>query len=144
MGAFGVMGLVLALLAKAVLLFSLPKEQLFFAIPLAATTGRWALVLAALQPSARPGGLGDMTKQGMRKSSWLLAALQMLVMLAVAVFFRQVAGSHRVWGGGSFAYLVGLCERAQKAGRSHWRYLWFVRGTERTGCFERLLPDSFF
>ncbi|HOH92769.1 MAG TPA: adenosylcobinamide-GDP ribazoletransferase, partial [Anaerolineaceae bacterium] len=57
LGAFGVIGLVLALLAKVVLLFSLPKEQLFFAIPLAAATGRWALVLAALQPSARPGGL---------------------------------------------------------------------------------------
>ena len=69
LGAFGVMGLVLALIAKVVLLFSLPKEQLFFAIPLAAATGRWALVLSALQPSARPGGLGDITKQGMRKSS---------------------------------------------------------------------------
>ncbi|HQN69563.1 MAG TPA: adenosylcobinamide-GDP ribazoletransferase [Anaerolineaceae bacterium] len=89
LGAFGVMGLVLALLAKAFLLFSLPKEQLFFAIPLAAATGRWALVLAALQPSARPGGLGDITKQGMRKSNWLLAALQMLVMLAVAVYFGR-------------------------------------------------------
>lgn len=89
LGAFGVMGLVLALLAKAFLLFSLPQEQLFFAIPLAAATGRWALVLAALQPSARPGGLGDITKQGMRKNSWLLAALQMLVMLAVAVYFGR-------------------------------------------------------
>lgn len=89
LGAFGVMGLVLALLAKVVLLFSLPQEQLFFAIPLAAATGRWALVLAALQPSARPGGLGDITKQGMRKNSWLLAALQMLVMLAVAVYFGR-------------------------------------------------------
>ena len=89
LGAFGVMGLVLALIAKVVLLFSLPKEQLFFAIPLAAATGRWALVLAALQPSARPGGLGDITKQGMRKNSWLLAALQMLVMLAVAVYFGR-------------------------------------------------------
>jgi adenosylcobinamide-GDP ribazoletransferase len=89
LGAFGVTGLVLTLIAKVVLLYSLPKEQLFFAIPLAAIMGRWALVLAALQPSARLGGLGDMTKQGMRKYSWLLALLQLLLMLGIAVYFGR-------------------------------------------------------
>jgi len=89
LGAFGVTGLVLALLTKAVLLFSLPKEQIFFAIPLAAATGRWALVLAALQPSVRQGGLGDMSKQGMRKMHGLFAAFQVLLILGGAVYFGR-------------------------------------------------------
>lgn len=89
LGAFGVIGLVCAVLLKAVLLSNLPEEQVFFAIPLAAATARWILVLAALQPSARPGGLGDRTKQGMRKTDWIPAALLMLVLLGVSVYFGR-------------------------------------------------------
>lgn len=89
LGSFGVIGLVLALISKAVLLFSLPEEHIFFAIPLAAVTGRWILVLAALQPSARPGGLGDITRKGMRKGRWLIAMVQMIALLGLAVYFGR-------------------------------------------------------
>lgn len=89
LGAFGVIGLVGAILLKAVLMFSLAKEQIFFAIPLAAATARWVMVLAAQQPSARPGGLGDMTKQGMRKTDWIPAGVLMVVLLGVSLYFGR-------------------------------------------------------
>lgn len=89
LGAYGVIGLVGAILLKAVLIFSLPKEHIFFAIPLAAATARWILVLAAQQPSARPGGLGDMTKQGMLKTDWIPAAVLMIVLLGVSLYFGR-------------------------------------------------------
>lgn len=89
LGAYGVIGLVGAILLKAVLIFSLPKEHIFFAIPLAAATARWILVLAAQQPSARPGGLGDMTKQGLRKTDWIPAAVLMIVLLGVSLYFGR-------------------------------------------------------
>ena len=121
LGAFGVIGLVLTLIAKVVLLFSLPKEQLFFAIPLG-SYGTLGFGLAALQPSARPGGLGDMTAQGMRKYCWLLALLQLLLMLGLAVYFGGGESSYR-GGSGSSASIMGFCERAQEAGWAHWRSL---------------------
>ena len=89
LGAYGVIGLVCAILLKAVLLYSLPAAQVFIAIPLAAATARWVMVLATQQPSARPGGLGDMTKQGMKKTDWIPAVLTMLILMGVSVYLQH-------------------------------------------------------
>jgi len=56
-GSFAVVGLVLALLAKTAAIFSLPAA--FPALLLAPVWARWFILVAARQPAARPGGLGD-------------------------------------------------------------------------------------
>src|SRR5574341_1405919 len=64
LGAFGAIGLVLFLIVKVVAVASLQRLETFAtAFPvgefvLAASLSRWLIVLVALQPQARPGGMG--------------------------------------------------------------------------------------
>jgi adenosylcobinamide-GDP ribazoletransferase len=58
MGAFGGIGMTLALILKVSTLASLPTEKAVPVILLAATLGRWFIILAGFQPLARPGGMG--------------------------------------------------------------------------------------
>lgn len=57
LGAFGVVGLVLALLLKWAALAALAPERTLLAILLAASLARWIILLAARQPLARPTGM---------------------------------------------------------------------------------------
>lgn len=69
MGAFGGIGLILTLMLKAAALASLPNGRAVPAILLAASLGRWFVLLAGLQPLARPGGMGADFASGLRKSA---------------------------------------------------------------------------
>lgn len=75
MGAFGGIGLMLALLLKASALASLPADRVLPGILFAATLGRWFIILAGFQPLARPGGMGADYALGLRKSALLWGGL---------------------------------------------------------------------
>lgn len=66
-GAFGVIGLILVLLLKAAALVSLVPTS-GVAIVLAASLGRWCILLAGLLPLARPSGMGADFASGFRRS----------------------------------------------------------------------------
>lgn len=73
LGAFGAILLVLFLLAKvtAVATFSTPA----YALVLAPTLARWFLLIAARQPSARPGGMGDAFAASLTPKIFAIAAV---------------------------------------------------------------------
>lgn len=74
LGAFGGMGLGLALLLKFSALASLTPEMLP-GLLLAASLARWCILPAGLLPLARPGGMGADFAAGLRKASLLWGAL---------------------------------------------------------------------
>lgn len=74
LGAFGGIGLGLALLLKFSALASLTPATLP-ALPLAASLARWCILPAGLLPLARPGGMGADFAAGLRKPSLLWGAL---------------------------------------------------------------------
>lgn len=80
LGAFGAIGLGLALLLKFAALASLSPASLP-ALPLAAALARWCILPAGLLPLARPGGLGADFAAGLRKESLLWGALIPLGMI---------------------------------------------------------------
>jgi adenosylcobinamide-GDP ribazoletransferase len=82
-GAFGAIGLGLALLLKFVALASLAPERAAPAILLAASLGRWAILPAGFQPLARPGGLGADFASGLAKSSLITGAILPLALAAL-------------------------------------------------------------
>lgn len=69
MGAFAGIGLVLMLLLKVSALASLPTDKAVPVILLAASLGRWFIILAGFQPLARPDGMGMDFSSGLRKSA---------------------------------------------------------------------------
>ena len=75
MGAFGGIGLFLALFLKVSALASLPAIHSFAAIVLAASLGRWFIIVAGFQPLARPGGMGADFSSGLQRSALLLGGL---------------------------------------------------------------------
>ena len=83
LGAFGAVGLMLAMILKINILIALPINFAWLAIPLAASTARWLLLWAARQPMARPDGLGaafkpELTWMGMLMSAVLPLGLAVL------------------------------------------------------------------
>jgi adenosylcobinamide-GDP ribazoletransferase len=83
MGAFGGIGLILALLLKVSALASLSTEGVVPAILLAASLARWFIILAGFQPLARPGGMGADFASGLRKSALVWGAL---IPLGLAIY----------------------------------------------------------
>lgn len=75
MGAFGGIGLILALLLKVVAIASLPTDRALPVILFAASLGRWFITLAGFQPAARPGGLGAEFALGLRRSALVWGGL---------------------------------------------------------------------
>lgn len=75
-GSFGVLSLLLQLILKIALLTTLPASLRWAAFFSAPAVGRSLLVITALQPNARPGGLGDMFKSSlpplMKVVPWLI------------------------------------------------------------------------
>jgi adenosylcobinamide-GDP ribazoletransferase len=80
-GAFGVIGLILVLLLKAAALVSLVSAS-GFAILLAASLGRWCILLGGLFPLARPSGMGADFASGFRRS---FLAWSAIVPLGIAI-----------------------------------------------------------
>lgn len=75
-GSFGVTGLVLLLLIKIAALAALPSSPAgLLSILLAAVTGRWLVLLAGLQPVARPGGMGADFALGITRRTTLAGAI---------------------------------------------------------------------
>lgn len=84
LGTFGGIGLFLAILVKAAGLYSIPAERIWVALPLAAATARWLLLLAGRQPLARPGGMGADFSSGLTMKAFLPAALVAGLLAALA------------------------------------------------------------
>lgn len=83
LGSFGVIGMGLILILKMAALVSLPYGLPgLMGILLAASSGRWLVLLAGKQPLARPDGMGADFKLGLQPAALLWGAL---VPLTVAV-----------------------------------------------------------
>jgi adenosylcobinamide-GDP ribazoletransferase len=83
MGAFGGIGLILALVLKISALASLPSDRAVPAILFALSLGRWFCILAGFQPLARPGGLGADFASGLHRSALLWGGL---IPVALAIY----------------------------------------------------------
>ncbi len=81
-GAFGAISLVLYLMLKGTAVASLPNPTL--PLILAPAAARWFLLLAARQPSARPGGMGDSFTASLTPSTLLLAVIVPALLLIAA------------------------------------------------------------
>lgn len=90
-GAFGVIGLVLLLLLKAVSLASVTVIS-SFGIVLAASLARWCILVAGLFPQARPSGMGADFAAGFRRGFVLWGVLIPLI-IAVLLGVRGIAAS---------------------------------------------------
>lgn len=93
-GAFGVIGLILVLLLKASALASLTSAT-SFGILLAASFGRWCILLAGLLPLARPSGMGADFAFGFRRSFLLWGAvlpLGIAILLGMSGVVSVLAG----------------------------------------------------
>ena len=88
LGTFGGAGLILILILKTILVAELAKNSLWLPLILACSVGRWAILLAAIQPQARPGGLGAAFAQGVGGNTILLSSL---IPLALLVWGRSPA-----------------------------------------------------
>ncbi|MFC2001768.1 adenosylcobinamide-GDP ribazoletransferase [Chloroflexota bacterium] len=82
-GAFGIVGVVLLLLAKYVSLNSIPWSLMMATLIFMPIVSRWAMVYTIFAyPYARPAGLGKAFKQG---ASWSRFIVATLITFAVAV-----------------------------------------------------------
>jgi adenosylcobinamide-GDP ribazoletransferase len=76
LGSFGVTGLIMILLIKTTALATLPSTPAgLLSILLAAVLGRWLVLLAGLQPLARPGGMGADMALGLNRRTVLVSAI---------------------------------------------------------------------
>ncbi len=82
-GVFGIVGIVLLLLAKYIALSSIPSSLMMVSLIFMPVIGRWAMVYAIFtHPYARPSGLGKAFKQGTR---WTGFAFATVITFAVAI-----------------------------------------------------------
>lgn len=91
-GAFGVVGLILALGVKFLALNSLPEEIIGKTLLVALVLSRWSMVqLTYRTPYARPeGGLGKIFKENVKKREMVIATASSLV---VSVFLLRFWGA---------------------------------------------------
>ncbi len=81
-GAFGVIGVVLLLLAKYVTLNSIPRSLMTATLLVMPLAGRWAMAYAVVAfPYARPSGMGEAFKQ--HSGRWSLVAATAIALAAV-------------------------------------------------------------
>jgi adenosylcobinamide-GDP ribazoletransferase len=81
LGTFGGVGLILAVLSKVALLAELEPGR-FGWIILAATLGRWILLVLGTQPLARPGGMGADFATGLSPRIFVAGAIPLLIVFA--------------------------------------------------------------
>lgn len=84
LGAFGVIGLVLALLLKATAVMALGSP--LPALLLAPVWARWFILWAARQPPARPGGLGNAFAASLTPSILAQALILPILLLVTALY----------------------------------------------------------
>jgi adenosylcobinamide-GDP ribazoletransferase len=100
LGTFGGATLILHLLLKTFAIASLPAPAII-AFLLAPAIARWAILIIAGQPSARPGGMGDAFKQGLNRRVYAGAAIVPIVLIALGGWRAVIAAAlvHlEVWG----------------------------------------------
>lgn len=113
-GAFGVVGVVLFLMAKVTALATLPSTSVFFAIYGATLLARWLIVIVAREPLARTGGLADDFRRGLTRETLLLATLVPAAFLLFGVVeIRVLIAGVLAYGG---AWLIGRFARARLGG----------------------------
>lgn len=83
LGTFGGTGLVLQLLLKVSLVSALAADHAVWALLFAPALARWLILLAARQPTARPGGMGADFALGLKGRVFLAAALVPLALIAL-------------------------------------------------------------
>ena len=89
-GGFGAIGLALFLLIEYAALNSIPAEHVRFALLLAPTLSRWAMVTAIfVYPYARPAGLGKAFKDAV---TWQQFALATLIAVVLSIALLRAAG----------------------------------------------------
>ncbi len=89
-GAFGIVGVALALLVKYAAMNSLPPEITLIALILMPVASRWAMVYAIFAyPYARPSGLGLAFKQGATWPRFLAATVITVAMMVVVPVARM-------------------------------------------------------
>lgn len=105
LGAFGAIGLMLFILLKVLAIASLPHlgtfasslgwlsglPNTYFPIGqfvLAASISRWLIVPVALQPQARPGGMGADFARGLARPVVMMAALVPLIWVVIGIVFH--------------------------------------------------------
>lgn len=134
LGTFGGVGLALFLLLKFLAVLSLPPDLRLAGLVLAPALARWLLLPAALQPQARPGGLGaafagQLSRWGLLVGAltpaalatlfglhaWLAAAMGCLAALAAVALARRRLGGVT---GDVFGLVVELSELAVLLGFS--------------------------
>jgi len=105
LGSFGVTGLVLILLVKTAALAALPATPAgMLSILLAAVLGRWLVLLAGLQPVARPGGMGADMALGLNRRTMLVGALLPAALATMAGLAGWLAAGLAIFTGlGLFA-----------------------------------------
>jgi adenosylcobinamide-GDP ribazoletransferase len=81
LGAFGAILLLLFLLAKVTAVAALPSPA--FALVLAPVLARWFILIAARQPSARSGGMGDSFAASLTPKIFIIAAILPFLLVAV-------------------------------------------------------------
>jgi adenosylcobinamide-GDP ribazoletransferase len=114
LGAFGGLALALFLILKVTAAAAVPSRALFALAPpllgappawlpfgplvVAAVSARWLILLAAQQPAARPGGLGDLFAAGLNRRSVLAAGIVTLLvtLLGGSQAWLAVAAAHGV------------------------------------------------
>jgi adenosylcobinamide-GDP ribazoletransferase len=90
-GGFGAIGLALFLLSEYVLLNSIPDTSRLFALILAPTLSRWAMVNAIfVYPYARKTGLGKAYKEAV---SWRQILVATVVAALVSLLLFRIAGA---------------------------------------------------
>jgi adenosylcobinamide-GDP ribazoletransferase len=80
LGTFGGATLMLYLLLKTFAIASLPVPS-FVAFLLSPAIARWLILPVAVQPSARPGGMGEAFKTGLNRTVYVGAAIIPLVLI---------------------------------------------------------------
>jgi adenosylcobinamide-GDP ribazoletransferase len=90
LGTFGGATLILYLLLKTFAIASLPVPAII-AFLLAPAIARWLILLVAVQPSARPGGLGAAFKHGLNRTVYVGAAIIPMVLIVVGGWLALVA-----------------------------------------------------
>lgn len=89
-GGFGAIGLGLFLIVEYVALNSIPAHWIPFALMLAPTLSRWAMVISIfVYPYARPSGLGKAFKEAV---SWKHFVVASLVTFLLSLVIFKVAG----------------------------------------------------
>jgi len=83
LGTFGGIGLIVAILMKIAMLYSLNQSVIIW-LPLAAGMGRWMLLPMGKQPLARAGGMAQDFSSGLSRRVILGGLAPMVILIALA------------------------------------------------------------